>query len=80
MIRRPYRAGSFYPDDPDRCRAEADALIQAAPTPAEMPPTLCGGLVPHAGWAFSGSTAAVTLKALAGRDRLMNLLSVESNP
>ena len=76
MIRRPYRAGSFYPDDPGQCRAEADALIQAASAPGEMPPTVYGGLVPHAGWAFSGHTAAVTLKALAGRDRLKRIILI----
>ena len=74
MIRRPYRAGSFYPDDAPRCRAEAEALIQAAQVPADIPRTLHGGLVPHAGWAFSGRTAAVLLKALAGVDRLNRLV------
>jgi len=74
MIRRPYRAGSFYPADPGKCRAEAEALVHAAQPPAELPQSLRGGLVPHAGWVFSGQTAAVTLKALADQDRLGRLV------
>lgn len=69
-IRQAYRAGSFYQADPNRCRQEAMQLVQQAALPADLPKVLYGGLVPHAGWAFSGATAAMTLKALAAAGRL----------
>ena len=63
-IRTPYRAGSFYEASPAACRSEATSLIDAAGLPPDLPQTLYGGLVPHAGWMFSGKLAAETLKAL----------------
>ena len=70
MLRRPYRAGSFYEADESSCRSSAERLLRAAALPAELPGQPCGGLVPHAGWVFSGRTAAVTFKALARAGRL----------
>lgn len=70
MKRRPYRAGSFYQADPQACRSEASELAASASLPADLPEAIFGGLVPHAGWMFSGATAAMTLKALASRGRL----------
>jgi len=74
MERRPYRAGSFYDADPDACRAAAADLLAEASAPADLPETLYGGLVPHAGWVFSGRTAAATLKALAERGHLRRVV------
>ena len=70
MKRRAYRAGSFYEADERSCRRDAEHIIERAALPADLPETLRGGLVPHAGWVFSGRTAALTLKALAERGRL----------
>jgi MEMO1 family protein len=63
-VREPARAGSFYEAAPESCRAHATALIESAV--ATEPPTgePLGGLVPHAGWTFSGRLAAMTLKML----------------
>ncbi|MGB2822603.1 MAG: AmmeMemoRadiSam system protein B, partial [Phycisphaerae bacterium] len=58
-------AGSFYPAEPAACRREAAKLIAAAKLPADLPKRICGGIVPHAGWAYSGRLSALTLKALA---------------
>lgn len=63
-IRIPYRAGSFYPASSDRCRREIEKLIESAELPANLPQKLYGGLVPHAGWAYSGQVAALTFKAI----------------
>ncbi len=70
MKRQPYRAGSFYEADPASCRRAAEKLLSRASLPKDLPEGLFGGLVPHAGWVFSGKTAGITLKALAERDRL----------
>ena len=66
-IRIPYRAGSFYDASPDDCRRHAEELIAQATLPDALPNVLFGGIVPHAGWVYSGRVAAMTFKALAGR-------------
>ncbi len=70
MKRQPYRAGSFYEAGEDACRRSAGKILDDAAVPSDLPESLFGGLVPHAGWVFSGLTAAMTLKALAARNRL----------
>jgi len=66
-IRPPARAGSFYDASPSACRRHAMKLIESADVPADLPERLSGGLVPHAGWVFSGRLAAMTFKALGGQ-------------
>ncbi|MDY7009186.1 MAG: AmmeMemoRadiSam system protein B [Planctomycetota bacterium] len=70
MKRQPYRAGSFYEAGEDACRRSARKLLDDAEIPNDLPEALFGGLVPHAGWVFSGLTASMTFKALASRNRL----------
>jgi AmmeMemoRadiSam system protein B len=53
-------AGRFYPRDEGECRGILEAFFQAVSAPAAL-----GGIVPHAGWIFSGSTAALTIAGLA---------------
>jgi AmmeMemoRadiSam system protein B len=64
-IRLPVRAGTFYEPSPASCRHHAEKLIAQAELPTGLPAVLLGGLVPHAGWAYSGKLAAMTIKALA---------------
>ena len=54
----------FYPTDPGRCRALAEALVKVS---EEAPPVsrALGGIVPHAGWIASGAIAGQTLGTLA---------------
>ena len=68
-IRQPFRAGSFYERSAGACRLQATRLIEAAELPGDLPARLYGGLVPHAGWAYSGRLAALTFKALAAAGR-----------
>ena len=63
-VRSPFRAGSFYEAQPERCRQHAGKLLAQADLPDDQPAGLAGGLVPHAGWVFSGRLAAMTFKAL----------------
>lgn len=70
MKRQAYRAGSFYEADRAGCRRSASELLERAALPEDLPGEVVGGLVPHAGWVFSGATAALTLKALARCGRL----------
>ena len=63
-VRQPARAGSFYEASPASCRAHTAALIKAAASAEALPGDPVGGLVPHAGWTFSGRLAATTLQTL----------------
>ncbi len=65
-VRPPAVAGTFYPDSPDRCRAQLDALLGHTPAP-----TGGGGpkavIVPHAGWIYSGPVAASAYATIGPR-------------
>ncbi len=63
--RSPFRADMFYPGQPGSCRQAAQKLLDAVALPHDLPARLVGGIVPHAGWVYSGPLAAMTLKALA---------------
>lgn len=74
MTRPAFLAGSWYPADAAGCRREADRTLAAATLPDDLPEAVCGGLVPHAGWAYSGSTAAMTLKAVSAGNPLTRVV------
>ncbi len=63
-VRSAINAGAFYEASQDACRKQARSLLEVDLPEAELPERLQGGLVPHAGWAFSGAIAALTFKAL----------------
>jgi AmmeMemoRadiSam system protein B len=61
QVRKP-SAAQFYPGD---CRAQIEAFKKGF-KPPETPNKVVAGIVPHAGWFFSGATAAkvfLTIKA-----------------
>ncbi len=66
-VRRPAVAGLFYPEEPGALRATVERLLGAAVPPegakAEAP-NLRALIVPHAGYAYSGPTAAMGYKLL----------------
>jgi len=66
-LRQPCRAGSFYPVDAAGCVRALDALRQKAPAlpPEVLGAYIKGGLVPHAGWVYSGATALSVFQSLA---------------
>jgi len=53
----------WYPGSPRACQREVEGFLAAATDPVAGP--LRGGIVPHAGWTFSGALAARTFAALA---------------
>ena len=55
-VREPAFAGSWYPDTAAGCRREIEAFLEERPLTALPRPPLAG-IVPHAGWFFSGSLA-----------------------
>jgi hypothetical protein len=54
----------WYPSSESGCRAAIEQYAQGGALPAEATEGLSGGVVPHAGWTFSGSLAAKVFRAL----------------
>lgn len=63
--RSPAVAGMFYPGRPAVLAATVDQLLAAVPTTEALPAKAL--IVPHAGYVYSGSTAAMAYAALAPR-------------
>lgn len=61
-------AGQFYEGDPARLAALVDGYLAAATPPASLPAgRLIGLIAPHAGYVYSGRTAAAAYALLKGR-------------
>ena len=58
--REPAVAGAFYPASADRLRADVTALL----TPASGKQSAAALVAPHAGYIYSGRTAALVLTAV----------------
>jgi len=69
MVRQPAVAGQFYPGDAKTLTKMIDSMLGAAEVPA-ISGTVVGIQVPHAGYPFSGPTAAGAFKLLQGMDSL----------
>jgi len=71
-VHPPAVAGAFYPGNESALRTAVDALLETA-NPAPPPPKAL--IVPHAGYIYSGSTAADGYATLApAADRLRHLI------
>ena len=60
-------AGQFYPGRQDECIDEINQCLKDAPLNMPLPDTIVAGIVPHAGWTFSGATAGVVFAAIKQR-------------
>jgi hypothetical protein len=65
--REPFVAGVFYPEDPAELNGKIAGFFSRVPTREKDPRPLLGLILPHAGYVFSGQTAAHGYKALEGR-------------
>ncbi len=63
QVRKPAVAGYFYPADPSKLRSEIEFLLSAAEK-KDVPGKLYGIVSPHAGYTYSGKTAAFGFKLL----------------
>lgn len=63
-VRRPAVAGMFYPGSPSELRSTVEDLLREAPR--DRGPAPKAVIAPHAGYVYSGPTAAVAFQALAG--------------
>ncbi len=73
VIRQPAVADQFYPGDPKELAALIDRMLADAPA-APVTGRLVGIQVPHAGYPYSGPTAARAFKLLAGLDSVTVVL------
>jgi len=66
LVREPVAAGGFYPAGKDECLRMIRSL-PAVELPDDLPDHPVAGIVPHAGWIFSGATALAVLRALQAK-------------
>jgi len=64
QIRNPVVAGQFYPSPADSCIDELEECLRQRVLPEAVPEKIVAGIVPHAGWTFSGSLAGMVFSAI----------------
>jgi len=64
QIRKPVVAGQFYPAGRDACLAQVRECLASRALPESLPASIVAGIVPHAGWTFSGDLAALVFAAI----------------
>ncbi len=67
QTRKPIVAGQFYPAGSSSCTDEVKQCLRQQSLPKNLPETIVAGIVPHAGWTFSGPTAALVFSAIKKR-------------
>lgn len=64
QTRKPIVAGQFYPGQYDSCVDEINQCLEQTALSESLPETIVAGIVPHAGWTFSGPVAALVFSAI----------------
>jgi hypothetical protein len=64
QTRKPAVAGQFYADDKHTCLREVKMCIEERNLPKQLPDTIVAGIVPHAGWMFSGDVAGLVFNTI----------------
>ena len=67
VVRQTYVSDRFYPGRADECREEVAGYVVAPDRDLALPDRPVAGVVPHAGWMFSGATAGRVFAVLADR-------------
>jgi len=58
-------AGSWYPSESSRCEQQIHEFLSEKAAVLDADPPFCGGIVPHAGWYFSGAIACRVIQLLS---------------
>jgi len=66
--RKPLFAGSWYPARPTECEDQINEFLSDSRFMVQRGTGYVGGIVPHAGWIFSGSLACNVISALKAED------------
>ncbi len=72
QTRKPIVAGQFYPAQHDTCIDEINECIEHSTAIEALPETIVAGIVPHAGWTFSGPLAAQVFTAVKQQHEKVN--------
>ena len=64
QARKPVVAGQFYPGQHDSCLSAIRECFEAVNINQTLPEAIVAGIVPHAGWTFSGDLAALVFSAI----------------
>ena len=76
QTRKPVVAGQFYPGQHDSCVADINEFLHEISPNESLPDTIVGGIVPHAGWMFSGLLAAMVFAAVKQQHEKVNTFVV----
>jgi AmmeMemoRadiSam system protein B len=72
QTRKPIVAGQFYPGQHDSCTDEINQCLGESAISEALPETIVAGIVPHAGWTFSGALAAMVFAAIKQQHEKVN--------
>ena len=64
QTRKSIVAGQFYPGQHDACMDEINNCLDTVALTERLPEKIVAGIVPHAGWTFSGTLAAMVFQAI----------------
>ncbi|MHC4104441.1 MAG: AmmeMemoRadiSam system protein B [Planctomycetota bacterium] len=64
QTRKPIVAGQFYPGRHDSCIDGIDECLHQEKLTQALPETIVAGIVPHAGWPFSGALAGLVFLSI----------------
>ena len=80
QVKRSAFAGSWYPGNENQCRTAIEGFVKdlegsdSGDTKIPLPQKLVGGIVPHAGWIYSGPTACRVFSALARTEQKVDAI------
>ena len=72
QTRKPVVAGQFYAGTRDSCLAALTECLAERKIEKSLPETIVAGIVPHAGWVFSGSLAAMVFSAVKQQNKVVD--------
>ena len=72
QARKPVVAGQFYPGQHDSCLSAIHECFEAVNISEPLQETIVAGIVPHAGWTFSGDLAALVFAAIKQQHEKVN--------
>jgi AmmeMemoRadiSam system protein B len=72
QARKPIVAGQFYPGQHDSCLSAIHECLESVVIKEQLPETIVAGIVPHAGWTFSGDLAALVFSAIKQQHEKVN--------
>jgi AmmeMemoRadiSam system protein B len=72
QTRKAIVADQFYPGQHDSCIEQINECLEMTSYNGPLPETITAGIVPHAGWAFSGSLAALLFYSIRQQHEKIN--------